>query len=73
MLNQIKNIFTNKKAQTFYWQTANSFVLFIVAGLEGINLIDAELQEKLIVSVILSLFINLSKYINVNYLQKAKK
>jgi hypothetical protein len=68
-MNYLKQIFLAKKAKTFYWQTAESFVILIIAGLEGIDLIDAEIEIKVGVAILISLFINLGKWINKEYLK----
>lgn len=64
VLKEMKTFLMGSKVKTFIWQAVDSFLLLILAGLEGINIIDAEVEDKVVLSVIISLLINLTKWGN---------
>ena len=65
MKEKLRTIFLSNKAKAFYWTTLNSFLIIIAMGLADINWIYAPIA--------IAMLNGLSKYINVDVLQKRDK
>jgi hypothetical protein len=68
MKETIIEFFKSSKARTFYWQTANGFVLLIVAFLTQIQPDIIDTKALFFIAAAISGLNAATKYINQNYL-----
>ena len=64
------NFFTSSKMKTFYWQTADSFLVILTGTLMLIKPDDVSGITLLIISACVAGLQRLTKWINVTYLKK---
>ena len=70
VLEVLKDFFTQSKMKTFYWQTANGFVVILIGTLASLKPDELSGYSVLVVAGALAALNGLTKFINKTYLTK---